>query len=368
MSRILTYSFRIKDSLKSLRKVLFEKSKSVNLVWNFCNQTQLDALRHGKLPWEGPSEFELNNLTAGSSKELNIHATTVQSVCGEYFTKRKNTKKRSLRWRGKKSLPWIPIKAKAINVNREDGSVRYMGLDFKFWNSRLIEGEIRTGSIVSDNRGRWYLNLTCKLPDIFGPCRQDEVGIDLGLKDVVTLSTGRSVKAIRYTRSYENKLAIAERANKKKQVKNIHKKIANSRKDFNHKLSTDIASKFGLIIVGNVKSSDIIAKPNMAKSVYDAGWFQLKTFLKYKASARGSTYQEVSEKYSTQICSDCGCISSSSPKGIKGLKVREWVCLHCNAKHSRDINAAKNILRFGHETLKKQGGVTNLASLGILRL
>ena len=243
-----------------------------------------------------------------------------------------------------------------------------MGLKFNVWKSRPIEGEIKTGSITCDNRGRWYLNLNCELPDIFGPCRQDEVGIDLGLKDVATISTGKSTKAIQYTRKYEKKLAIAQRANKKKQVKNIHKKIANSRKDFNHKLSADIAAKFGLIIVGDVKSTDIIAKPNMAKSVYDAGWFQLKTCLKYKASARGSTYREISEKYSTQICSDCGCISSSSPKGVKGLKVREWVCVHCNAKHSRDINAAKNILRFGHETLKKQGLETNPVSKGILRL
>ncbi len=368
MPRLLTYSFRIKDSNKSLRKSLLEKTKNVNFVWNFCNQTQLDALRHGRLPWEGPSEYELKSLTAGVAKELGLNCTTVRAICSEYATRRRVSKKRSLRWRGKKSLPWIPFNYQAIKINHEDGVVRYKDLEFKFWNSRPIEGEIRTGSIVCDNRGRWYLNLTCKLPDIFGPCRQDEVGIDLGLKDVATLSTGRSIKAIQYTRRYENKLAKAQRANKKKQVKNIHKKIANSRKDFNHKLSTDIVSKFGLIIVGDVKSSDIIAKPNMAKSVYDAGWFQLKTFLKYKASARGSTYEKVSEKYSTQICSDCGCISSSSPKGIKGLKVREWVCVHCNAKHSRDINAAKNILRFGHETLKKQGLETNLASKGILRL
>ncbi len=328
MSRIITYSFRIKDTSKSLRKALLEKSNSVNIVWNFCNQTQLDALRHGRLPWEGPSDIDLMSLTAGSYEELKLHAKSIQIVCSQYWIRRNTSKKRSLKWRNKKSLPWIPFGFKSIKVNSEESIAHLMGLKFKFWNSRPIEGEIRTGSINCDNRGRWYLNLTCKLPDVFGPCRQDGVGIDIGLKDVVTLSTGKSVKAIQYTRKYENKLAKAQRANKKKQVKNIHKKIANSRKDFNHKLSTDIASKFGLIIVGDVKSTDIIAKQNMAKSVYDAGWYQLKTFLKYKASARGSTYREVSEKYSTQICSDCGCISSSSPKGIKGLKVREWVCEH----------------------------------------
>lgn len=368
MSRILTFSFRIKDSSRSLRKNLVEKSKAVNFVWNFCNQTQLDALRHGKLPWEGPSEYDLMALTAGSSRELELSSTTLQLVCTEYATRRKKSRKRSLRWRGKKSLPWIPFKASAVNVDREAGTVRYKDLEFKFWNSRKIEGEIRTGSIVCDNRGRWYLNVTCRLDDLFGPCKEDAVGIDLGLHDVVTLSTGKLTKAVRYTRQYEAKLAKLQRAHKHKQVRNLHKKIQNSRKDFNHKLSTAIVNQFGTIVVGDVKSKDIIAKPNMAKSVYDASWYQLKTLLKYKALAKGSFYKEVSEKYSTQICSECGCISRSSPKGVKGLSVREWVCMSCGAKHNRDVNAARNILRFGHETPQKLSSAEDSISSGIPRL
>jgi IS605 OrfB family transposase len=353
VTNYLTYSFRIKDSKKSLKRELFEKARAVNFVWNFCNETQLAALRKEKLPWEGPTGFELSNLTAGSSKELRIPANTIQSICTEYDTRRRKTKKKALKWRSKKSLPWIPLKTNSLIINLESNSARFSGLEFKFWNSRPIKGTIKSGNVVSDNRGRWYLNLTCEVPEIFGPVKSDSVGIDLGLKDIVALSTGKTVKAVRYTRQYENKLAKAQRANKKKQVQNIHKKIANSRKDFNHKLSTEIVSKFGTIVVGNVSSTDIIAKDNMAKSVYDAGWFQLKTFLKYKASARGSVYKEVSEKYSTQICSECGCISSSSPKGVKGLKIREWSCNHCGTKHNRDINAAKNILRFRHESPPK---------------
>ena len=365
MTNFLTYSFRIKDSKESLVSRLVDKSRAVNFVWNFCNETQLAALRKGKLPWDGPKESELMRLTAGSTKELGLNSTTIQIICSEYDSRRRQHKKRSLRWRGKKSLNWIPFKASAISVDRKAGTARYCGVEFKFWNSREITGTITNGSICSDNRGRWYLNITCKVSEIFGPAREDKVGIDLGLKDVATLSTGKSVRAIRYTRQYENQLAKAQRANKKKQVKNIHKKIANSRKDFNHKLSTEIVSKFGYIVVGDVSSTDIIAKPNMAKSVYDAGWYQLKTFLKYKASARGSTYLEVNEKYSTQICSECGCISSSSPKGVKGLSVREWACTHCGAKHKRDVNAAKNILRFGHESPSKPKSKSNLVSTGI---
>lgn len=73
--------------------------------------------------------------------------------------------------------------------------------------------------------------------------------------------------------------------------------------------------------------------------------------LKYKASARGHRYIEVSEYLSTQICFSCGEVPVSAPKGVKDLGVREWVCSICNAVHDRDVNAAMNILRFGRESL-----------------
>ena len=351
----LTYSFRIKDSNKALMRELVKKSQSVNDVWNFCNETQISALRKGKTPWEGPDKFELMRLTSGCTKELGLQSSTVQTICEEYNSRRRKVKKAKLNWRSKKrNLPWVPFKASAISVNREAATARYLGLEFSFWKSREIPDSIKTGSLCADSGGRWYINLTCEVPEIIGPNKDSQVGIDLGLKDLISLSTGRKIQAPQFYRRHEARLAKAQRAKKARQVKNINKKISNSRKDFNHKKSTEIANEFGLIKVGNVNSTDIIAKPKMAKSVYDASWFQLKTLLKYKALARGSTYMEVDEKYSTQKCSECSCISSSSPKGIKGLSVREWTCAVCHTKHDRDINAAKNILRFGRESPPKR--------------
>jgi putative transposase len=365
MSNFLAYSFRIKDSSKSLRRSLREKAQAVNFVWNFCNETQLAALRKGKGPKDWPGQFELMRLTSGSTKELGLQSSTIQTVCDEYATRRKQFKKNRLNWRSKKkSLPWIPFKSSAISVDRVAGTARYYGVKFSFWNSREIQGQIKTGSICADNRGRWYLNLTCAVEEVAGPPRPGEVGIDLGLKSVVSLSTGESVSAPRIYRSYEEKLAKAQRAKKPKQVRNIHKKISNSRRDFNHKLSTKLVRDFGLIVVGDVSPSKL-AKTTMAKSVYDVSWAQLKTFLSYKASARRSTYLEVGEKYSTQTCSECGCIPKSSPKGIKDLSVRGWICSDCGTEHNRDTNAARNILRFGHESLKKQGFDRDFASTGI---
>ena len=74
--------------------------------------------------------------------------------------------------------------------------------------------------------------------------------------------------------------------------------------------------------------------------------------LKYKTSAQQHhVYVEVSENFSTQTCSSCEVILASSPKGLKGLGIREWVCSDCGAVHDRDVNTALNILRFGRESL-----------------
>src|SRR5690554_4883749 len=179
---------------------------------------------------------------------------------------------------------------------------------------------------------------------------QDRIGIDLGLTDTATCSDGIKLEAGRFYRGLEEKLAIAQRARNKTQVKTIHAKIANRRKDTLHKFSRTLVNRCGEIYVGNVSSSKLV-KTKMAKSVLDAGWGQMKTMLDYKCAHAGIVFMEVNESYTTQACSCCGCISDSSPKGRSGLRIREWTCSECGVTHDRDINAAKNILALGHERL-----------------
>jgi len=177
-----------------------------------------------------------------------------------------------------------------------------------------------------------------------------EIGIDLGLKTTASCSDGTVLERKQFYRNAEKKLAIAQRANKKKQIKNIHAKIKNQRGDTNHKFSTELVKNNALIVVGNVSSKGL-AKTKMAKSVLDAGWFQLKQQLDYKSKEMQVAYIEINESYTTQACSSCGAISRNSPKGMDGLGIREWTCAECGALHDRDINAAKNILALGHESL-----------------
>jgi len=93
----------------------------------------------------------------------------------------------------------------------------------------------------------------------------------------------------------------------------------------------------------------------MAKSVLDAGWYQLKNMLDYKSKAMRCMFVEVNESYTTQTCSSCQEITETSPKGRTGLGIREWTCSGCGTLHDRHINAATNILRLGSQAL--DGGV-----------
>ncbi len=175
------------------------------------------------------------------------------------------------------------------------------------------------------------------------------VGIDLGLKECATVSTGDRIEG-RWYRSHEQALGIAQRAGKKNRANAIHAKIKNQRKDALHQFSSTLVKHNAAIFVGDVASAKLV-KTRMAKSTLDAGWSMLKTMLEYKSHQAGIALEVVSESYTTQTCSCCGVIPASSPKGRAGLRIREWACSECGAAHDRDTNAARNILAAGHRRL-----------------
>lgn len=342
----LTYRYRIKDS--SIDNRLTAMSRSVNTVWNFCNEVQISALRWGKT-W--PTHFDLNRLCSGSSKQLGIHSQTVQAVCEQYARSRQQHRKAKLRWRGVRSLAWVPFSQNALRVDAP-GNYRYLGLKIKTWHSRdlPVDAKIKSGSICQDSTGRWYLNITFEMPDAQRTMASGEIGIDLGLKALASYSTGAALPQSRFYRDLEGKLGIAQRARKKFATSTIHRKIRSRRRDAIHKATTALVKHNGLIVVGNINAS-AIAKTKMAKSSLDASWSSFRDMLRYKAMTHGTIFLEVNESFSTQTCSCCGAIPASSPKGRACLGIREWTCDDCGAEHQRDVNAARNILAAGHRRL-----------------
>lgn len=336
--------------------------QQVNLIWNYVNETSFNAIRNYS-KWI--SSVELDALLAGSSKLLGLHSQTIQGISQEYVNRRIQHKKRKLRWRvssgSRRSLGWVPYKASGIKI--EGNCVRYAGQEFKFWNSwngthekqRNWEKEVKKilcGSFSEDSKGQWYLNVTCEVlaQKVDHPIQ--ELGCDPGLKDSMVFSDGTRIENSRVYQRYEEKLAKAQKARKSKQARNINLKIKNQRKDTIHKETTKKAQICRMIFVGDV-SGRFLQKTN-GKSSADAAVGKIRHLLNYKAQRHSGRCIDVSEKSSTITCSSC--FEKTGPSGLSDLDVREWTCRICNCHHDRDINAARNILRLGRESLKQSEG------------
>ena len=352
---IKTLRVRIKDKHS---KVLSSMAFEVNQVWNAANEISRD---YSWVPIPGvgfmncnTSEFDLQKELKGIRKErdLSVGAATVQSIIAQHAKSRKQFKTNKLQWRtssgSKRALGWIPFKTAGVKLI--NGQVRFCGQFFGIWDSYgLSQRELCTGSFSQDVRGRWYFNTSVKV-EVKASAGTTSLGIDLGLKTTATCSNGVKLERKRITDEFAAKLGCAQRANKARLIKTIHARMKNKRKDAIHKFTHEMTNTYGAIFVGDVSSAKL-GKTNMSKSVYDTGWGMIKEQLRYKAIARSVFFEEVNERNTTQTCSSCGVIPVSSPKGRAGLGIREWTCCECGATHDRDINAAKNILRLGHQAL-----------------
>jgi len=342
MLAIKTVKLRIKDKHA---RVLGQMAREVNRVFNFCNETSMRAIRE-RHQWL--SGYDLQKLTAGYSQceGVTVGSGTVQVVCAEYATRRRQFKKARLNWRvsnrksAKYSLGWVPFKGG--HAKYKAGQIEFAGHKFSLWDSHgLSKFALRAGSFSQDSRGRWYFNVAVQV-EAKPSAGTAALGIDLGLKECATTSAGEKLVG-RWYRANEKALATAQRAKKKGRVKAIHAKIKNQRKDALHKFSTQLVRENAAIFVGDVASSKLV-KTKMAKSTLDAGWSMFKTMLEYKGHQAGVVFEEVNEAYSTQACSQCASIEG--PKGLSGLGIRQWTC-SCGAEHDRDVNAAKNIAARG---------------------
>lgn len=344
---ILTLRYRVKDSTACRR--LNAHARAVNFVWNYLTETQRRRDAHWRggahprwLTWQA-----FDRLTTGTSTDLNIDSGTIAMACRQFCASRERNR-RCPRFRAsngpKRALGWIPFRDQNIKI--EGDRVRYRKRWYRIWLSRPIAGRVRSGSFSQDARGRWYVNLQVETDQIASDVN-GEVGIDLGLKALATLSTGETVANPRHFQRHAQALAVAQRGRNEARVRAIHAKIANCRKHHLHQISTQLARSNRRIVVGNISASKL-AKTRFAKSVLDSGWSSFRSMLAYKSAIRlGHQYIEVDEAFTTRACSCCGVIPDSSPKGIGALGMRTWVCNACGASHDRDVNAARNILRLG---------------------
>jgi len=206
---------------------------------------------------------------------------------------------------------------------------------------------------------QWYVSFVVELSDDKIEKKEIEsvVGIDVGLNEIATLSTGEKIANPRWLRTSEQKLAKEQRklsrkkkgsTNRKKQkieVAKVHRTIRNQRKDFHHKLSCELVERYDLIVFEDLKIRNMVKNRYLAKSISDAGWDELVSFTTNKAEEAGKIVEKINPNGTSQNCSDCGMVVK------KSLAVRTHKCPYCGLEIDRDENAALNILRRGLEKI-----------------
>ena len=236
---------------------------------------------------------------------------------------------------------------------------------------RPQEGRILTATISHERSGEYYASVLCEIeqPKTL-PVTDKVIGIDLGLHDIVVCSDGTRVEAPSHFRKSEHRLAKRQRDFSRTQkgskghekarlkVARCHQKIKNQRNDFLQKLSTKLIRENQVICLEDLSVKGMERNHKLAKSVTDASFSRFVEMLEYKAEWYGRKIIKIDRFYpSTQLCSGCG-YKNESIKGLKGLKVREWVCPECGEVHDRDLNASRNILKEGLKSIEptERGG------------
>ena len=244
---------------------------------------------------------------------------------------------------------------------------------------RQLEGKILSATVVYESTGKWYVSLQyeTEIKEEY-PMTGNTIGIDLGIHDFLVLSDGTRVSNPGYRRSLEKKLQKAQKklsgmfnANvshyiekngkrypvfkrelkecrnyqkQKKAVARIHEKIRNCRKDFEHKISTELIKNHDVICMEDLDIRGMLAEKTMSKEISDVSWNEFTRMLEYKAEWYGKKIIFI-DRYepTSQKCHVCGHIN----KEVKDLRIRAWECPVCHTIHDRDINAAINIRETG---------------------
>lgn len=220
---------------------------------------------------------------------------------------------------------------------------------------RPIEGKMKNGTVSKTKSGKYFISIQCDVeiadPDYTG----GEVGVDLGLVDFITVSDGVMVAPPHHLRKAEGKLKRMQRQLSRKQkgsrgreklrlkLVRQHEKVANQRRDFQHKLSCKLVSENRLICFENLNVAGMLKNHHLAKSIADAGWSEFVRQCSYKGEWYGCHIKKVGRFYpSSKLCSECG----EKHPALK-LSDRKWVCSGCGTVHQRDENASRNILNEG---------------------
>ncbi len=238
---------------------------------------------------------------------------------------------------------------------------------------RPTKGTIKSATISVTPTGKYFVSILCETGEDIKPkvkiTEATTIGIDLGIKDFAITSDGVVFENPKYLRKAQSKLKYVQRKFSKKKGKRtkqkltlLHEKVANKRKDFLHKLSTQLIRENQTIALETLFVKNMIKNHSLAQAISDASWSTFVSMLEYKADWYGKNVLRIGKfESSSKTCSCCGSIN----KELK-LSDRFWTCNNCGSVLDRDINAAINIKTFALKHLNKMSGEHTLKNQGEL--
>jgi putative transposase len=224
------------------------------------------------------------------------------------------------------------------------------------WSRDLPEGcEPSTITIKLEASGRWFASLLVDTDIAQLPKSNKQIGLDVGITSLIATSNGDKIANPKHFKQLRKKLERVQKALSRKQkgsnnrhkarlqVAKVHAAITDARKDFLHKLTTQLVRENQTIVVEDLAIKNMVKNHKLALVISDASWGELIRQLAYKCEWYGRELIKIDRWFpSSKRCGNCGHIVDKLP-----LNIREWKCPKCGANHDRDINAAHNILAAG---------------------
>ncbi len=358
--RAYKYRFYPTDEQK---QILAQTFGCCRFVYNWALRQRTDAYyqRGERLSYEGTAQ----QLTQVKKQENTVWLNDVAAVPVQ----------QSLRHLERAFRHFFEGRAQYPTFHKKQGkqSASYVGTAFKWdgstlalakmetpldihWSRPLPKGcKPTTVTVSKDCAHRYFVSILVEEEIKHLPGINKQVGLDLGLKSMVITSDGQTYGNPQFAARDEKKLAKAQRRHAKKikgsknrnkarlKVARIHARIRDRRRDYQHKLSTQLIRENQIVCVESLSVKHMVQNHKLAKAISDVGWSEFVRQLEYKAAWYGRTLSKIDKFYpSSKRCFDCGHILDSLP-----LDIRFWTCPECGVSHDRDINAAKNILAAG---------------------
>jgi putative transposase len=348
---------------KSQEKILFRMTEAARRLWN-------DALEHRRRVWENERRSVTYSEQAWiltGERQVDLELGLLYSQSAQDILRRLDKAVKAY-FNGLSEYPrfkpanigssftYPQAYNGSVNINEKTIGLSKVGtVPVVVHREAPPNSRLKTCTVIHEMSDNWYVSLAYEVDASIPKAVtiSSPVGVDLGLKSLVATTDGVKIPHPNFLRRTERRLVRLQRSVSRKQKgsKNRTKarhllaacyaKTARQRKDFNHKLTTNLVRRHDAIFFEDLRIANMSKNHSLAKSIQDAGWGQILSFAKYKEGRAGGVFETVQSAYSTQECVFCGTLNPVT------LSIREFDCIGCGRRLDRDLNAAWIVLKRG---------------------